>query len=396
MLGLSKVISQVTDSRKRPRRTTEQVISGVLIMLLTRLGSLNALEKTKEASFWKNKCRTILPSADSIARIMTCVDPATLRAGLHQLYTRLKRNKAIVSRWQGLIPVILDGHESHATYHRHCAFCLERMVHKAQGDRTQYYHRHITALLVVDDFYFLLDAEQQQPGEDEVACAIRLLERLFKTYPRAFDLVLGDALYTDPRFYHCVTAHGKKVLTVLKDDRRDLIQDARGLFALQEPQNFSLGKKQVTCWDVSGLTSWSQFQNGSVRVVMSEEIQSVRRQLTKQEEEIQSTWMWVTTLFPSQAKTQTVVQLGHLRWAIENQGFNETVQHWHADHVYRHESCAMQNFCLVMMIAYNLFHAFFRRNLKPIIRKGRSYIEVAKMMLAELYAGIRLQAMNSS
>jgi len=48
------------------------------------------------------------------------------------------------------------------------------------------------------------------------------------------------------------------------------------------------------------------------------------------------------------------------------------------------------------MMAYNLFHAFFRRNLKPIIRKGRSYIEVAKMMLAELYAGIRLQAMNSS
>ena len=133
---------------------------------------------------------------------MTCVDSATLRAGLHQMYTRLKRNKAIVSSWQGLIPLIVDGHESHATYRQCCSFCLERKVHTEQGDKTQYYHRHITAFLAADDLYFLLDAEPQQRGEEEVACAIRLLERLFKTYPRAFDLVLGDALYTDPRFYH--------------------------------------------------------------------------------------------------------------------------------------------------------------------------------------------------
>jgi len=120
VLGLGAVMARITDSRKRPRRTTRQVISSVLIMLLTRLGSLNALEKTKGHSFWKKGCGILPPSADSIARIMTCVGSATLREGLHHMYTRLKRNKAIISSWQGLIPLIVDGHESHATYRRHC------------------------------------------------------------------------------------------------------------------------------------------------------------------------------------------------------------------------------------------------------------------------------------
>jgi hypothetical protein len=365
-------------------------------MLLARLGSLNSLEKTKGVFFWKKAYVMTLPSADSIARIMTGVDSDTLRAGLRHLYTRLKRNKAIVSSWQGLIPLIVDGHEAHATYRRHCSGCLERKIHTAQGDKIQYYHRYVRGVLVADNFCFLLDLELQRPGEDEVACAIRLLERLFESYPRAFDLVMGDALYTDPRFYHCVTAHGKKVLTVLKDDRRDLIQDARSLFALQTPQTFFMDKKQYASWDLSGLTSWPQFQNGFVRVVASEETQRVRRQLTKQEEEIQSGWMWVTTLTPHQADTRTVVQLGHVRWAIENKDFNETTSFWYADHLYRHEPSAMQNFWLIMMMAYNLFHAFYRRNLKPIVRQVKGYIDIARMMLAELYAGRILPEINSS
>ena len=41
----------------------------------------------------------------------------------------------------------------------------------------------------------------RQTIRDEVAAAIRLLERVCKAYPRAFDVVLGDALYARADFF---------------------------------------------------------------------------------------------------------------------------------------------------------------------------------------------------
>ena len=46
----------------------------------------------------------------------------------------------------------------------------------------------------------LLDHEPQRTGEDEVTTALRLLVRVIGSYPRAFDLVLADALTPPPHF----------------------------------------------------------------------------------------------------------------------------------------------------------------------------------------------------
>lgn len=43
----------ITDSRTKPRIKTSTVFGGVMIMLATRLGSLNALKQEKEKKFWK-------------------------------------------------------------------------------------------------------------------------------------------------------------------------------------------------------------------------------------------------------------------------------------------------------------------------------------------------------
>jgi len=74
------------------------------------------------------------------------------------------------------------------------------------------------AILLCKDFPFLLDLELQMPGEDEVAAAARLLDRLFLNYPRAFDVVVADGLYAQAPFFKTVIAHGKQVIAVLKDD----------------------------------------------------------------------------------------------------------------------------------------------------------------------------------
>jgi len=82
----------------------------------------------------------------------------------------------------------------------------------------------------------LLDAEPIRPGEDEVAAAIRLFDRVVDRYPRAFDVVLGDSLYAQAPFFNHVKSRGKDVLAVLKNEQRDLFQDAQSLWTQIEPQ----------------------------------------------------------------------------------------------------------------------------------------------------------------
>ena len=53
-------------------------------------------------------------------------------------------------------------------------------------------------LLKYADSVLLMDVEPQRPGEDEMAPARRLLARALANFPRAFNLVVGDALYLHP------------------------------------------------------------------------------------------------------------------------------------------------------------------------------------------------------
>jgi len=71
-------------------------------------------------------------------------------------------------------------------------------------------------------------------------------------------------------------------------------------------------------------------------------------------EALSSEWIGVTTLTTSLVPTASVVRWGHARWDIENHGFNELVNGWHADHVYKHEPNAIEAFLLSAFLAYNL------------------------------------------
>ncbi len=272
----------------------------------------------------------------------------------------------------------------HCSYRRHCLGCLKRTIGAGEGERIQYYHRHVTLLLLTDKLQLLLDMEPQRPAEDEVSAALRLMERVIRTYPRAFKVVLADALYAEAPFVNFLFSQRKHILIVLKDERRDLYQDSLALFGLEQPQAGQYRNRACLWWDVQDLNTWPQVV-APLRVVRSQETFFVRRQLTGDREQCHTEWMWVTTLAQSQASTECVVRLGHARWDIENYGFNELVNDWHADHVYKHDSRAMEAFCLVAFLAYNLFHAFLALNLKPALRHGRTQSFWACAMAAEIY-----------
>jgi hypothetical protein len=390
---LSKtVIDGVADRRVLPRIPTALVVKSVAALFWARMGSLNALELTAHSRFFRDWLGEPVCSADSLGRVNALMDAAGLRRGIHHVYDQLKRNKALPDN-HGIAAAVLDGHESHASYLRHCPGCLERTIHTGNADHTQYYHRQVTLMLLpaarpgCQPIRLLLDHEPQRPEEGEVATALRLLTRVIDSYPRAFDLVLADGLYATAPFFNFLLARGKHALVVLKNERRNLYEDAAALFASVPPKQGSFRSRKCLWWDFPDLHSWPQV-NAPVRVIRSLETYSVVRQIDGEEHLQTSDWIWATTLPVQRLSTEQAVAFGHQRWDIENHGFNELVNGWHADHIYKHDPNAIECFLLIVFLACNIFHAFLTLNLKAQIRKGRTNVFWAKLMAAEIYAGI--------
>jgi hypothetical protein len=351
-------------------------------MMLARLGSLNALEEQRDCAFVRRFLGRPLPSADTMGRVFSQMDCDDIRGAIHHLYSRLKRNKALAGPGPGVL--IVDGHESSSSWLRRCPGCLTRSIRTREGERTQFYHRQAHAMLAGAAFPLLLDAEEQRPGEDEVAAALRLCGRLLANYPRAFDVVLADGLYLRADFFKLFLDHGKDAMVVLKDERRDLTGDARGLFSQEPPIVYEEDGAVREVWDIEGFTSWESLGR-PVRVIRSLETREVTRQRTGRVEAETSEWMWVTTLPRRKVGTAAAVRLGHSRWLIENRAFGEMVTFWHADHVYRHHPTAIIAFWLTLMLVLNLFRAFVHLNLKPALKAGHTQLHFARLICAELY-----------
>ena len=176
---------------------------------------------------------------------------------------------------------------------------------------------------------------------------------------------------------------GKQALVVLQDERRDTYQDAAGLGAQQPPQPGSYDSRSCRWWDFPDLLSWPEVK-GTIRVMRSGGILDGEPQLTKEVTPQTTSWVWLTTLSVAQARTEQVVRLAHMRWDIENHGFNELLNGGHANHVYRHHSWAIECFLLLAFLAYNIFRAFFARNLKPEVRRGRTMEFWVRLIVAEI------------
>ena len=111
VFGFSKSLSEITDTRVKPQISTPSVLMSSIIMQLTRLGSLNALDtelrlpKRIENFIGKDK-----PSVDTIGRVYTKIESDQLRQVLWNNCYRLKRNKAIDTDLP-LNAIGVDGHE---------------------------------------------------------------------------------------------------------------------------------------------------------------------------------------------------------------------------------------------------------------------------------------------
>jgi len=115
---------------------------------------------------------------------------------------------------------IIDSHEICSSNIHKCEACSIRNVSKIEGEiKLNYYHRYTTFVLAGPRFTFMLDIEPIYPHEGELSSSYRLLSRVCKNYPKAFEVVTGDGLYLNGTTFNLLASHHKYATAVLKDEK---------------------------------------------------------------------------------------------------------------------------------------------------------------------------------
>lgn len=382
-------VSALQDHRIAPQIPAPAIFRSVFLMFVLRLGSLNRLEQElRRGGRWRKLLGGRPPSADTIGYSLCRFSLEEVRAVVVHNNRQAWRKKAVKGRRADRRRVVaLDGHEMGWSEARCCEQCLVRTIEKKDRTVTQYYHRMVVAQWIGVTPPGILDVERVRPGEGEVVAARRIWERIVKAYGRLIDVVSLDAIYLEAPFLKDVLEAGKHFVVVLKQENRNLYQDAQGLRALQAPQVIPGAGKTSRVWDLEELTSFSTL-GSSVRVVWAEEEKTFTRVVGGKKQEVteESTWVWVTDLSSEEAPAQQIQNWGHDRWDIENRGFNELVQHWAMNHSFVHHPVAMEVLLLVLALAFLTTYLFYERNLKEEARRFLTRLALADRFVEDLPA----------
>ncbi|MDI3312436.1 MAG: hypothetical protein QJR05_13570, partial [Thermoanaerobacterium sp.] len=187
-----------------------------------------------------------------------------------QFIAKFKRNrgpqKGTIDGWR---VAAIDGVELFSSTSRSCSQCLTR---KNKKDETEYFHSAVLLQKVGGDPPVIYGVEHLKPrdgaekDEGEITGAIRLLKDTAKRHGRLIDIVTADALYAKASFIHTVLDLGMDAVVRMKEERRLIMKDARGLFD-HRPADVQWTEKddngnsvEVKAWDEEGFTSWEQIR----------------------------------------------------------------------------------------------------------------------------------------
>ncbi len=370
VFALGRIVRGVRSRRPYAEIPTRPLLLSLLLGVVIRAGSYRDISKQTKRRRWQHLIHwSQRISDDALHYVSERFYLEDLRLGLAEVNKRLKANKALEScKINGLLFVSLDANEHFHSRSRCCPCCCQRQIEEvdAQGQKQkvlEYYHRYVFAQINGPKLNVLLDLEPIRPGEGEAEAALRLLGRIRRVYGvRFFDAVTMDSWYVQGPFLKAVEKLGWAWVVVLKQERMEVLQEARALSATQKPclEFYDQTRdRQVKLWEVKDL-DFSKSYGRKVRVVHSQE-QWVEKKVLggkKTSQAQTSDWWWMASEGLQAYPGKIVYEGGHRRWGIENKAFNELTQFYHLEHCYHHEPVAMLAQMLILILGFVLFSAY--------------------------------------
>jgi hypothetical protein len=404
VFDLPRHLRAIRDERSQPQIPTPTLSGSLLLGAVLRVPSLLQLESETARKGWQKLVGwSGAISDDAFCYVLERYRLEDWRGVLVAVNRQLKANKALESaKISGLLVVSVDGNEQFKSRCRCCSECSQRRVeYKDEAGQLQsgieYYHRQVYAQIHGPDFSVILDVEPIRPGEDEAAAAVRMLGRMRRLYgPRFFDVVTVDAWYATGSFIRAVQRLGWGVVSVLKQERFEIYQEATTLSRQQEPESMRREDRLVQLWEIKGL-EFSEQPIGLVRVVLAQEDWAEVQQQAGRRVRLpqQRHWRWLVSQELEAYSAAVIWRIGHQRWGVENHAFNELTQHYHLTHCLHHAPVAVMAWLLILVLGFNLFELFARFHGK-LWRQGRTTLrEIARQLDRALEAVTELRPLWS-
>jgi len=370
VFSFGRVVRSVRSDRPYPTIPTRCLFLSLVLGVVIRAGSYLDISKQTKRRRWRHLIHWDKRiSDDAFYYVSERFFLEDLRQSLAEANKTLKANKALEScKINGLLFLSLDANEHFHSRSRCCPCCCQREIQEtdAEGRKhtvTEYYHRYVFAQLNGPKLNVLLDLEPIRPGEGEAEAAVRLLGRIRRVYGARFlDAVTVDSWYVQGPFLKAVEKLGWAWVVVLKQERMEVLKEARALSAGQEPAlkfEDQTRERQVKLWEIKDL-DFSESYERKVRVVHSEESWIENKVVggKKISQPQTSHWWWMVSEGLQGYPCKVVYEAGHRRWGIENKAFNELTQFYHLEHCYHHEPVAMLAQMLIVMMGFVLFSAY--------------------------------------
>src|SRR5258708_17616772 len=281
VFDLGRIIRGVRSRRPYADIPTRTLLLSLLMGVVIRAGSYLEISKQTKRRRWQHLIHWHQRiSDDAFHYVSERFYLEDLRQGLAEVNKRLKANKALESgKINGLLFLSLDANEHFHSRSRCGPCCCQREIQEtdAEGQKQtviEYYHRYVFAQINGPKLNVLLDLEPIRPGEGEAEAAVRLLGRIRRVYgARFFDAITVDSWYVQGPFLKAVEKLGWAWVVVLKQERMEVLQEARALSATQKPglEFYDQTRdRQVKLWEVKDL-DFSKSYDRKVRVVHAAE-----------------------------------------------------------------------------------------------------------------------------
>ncbi len=218
---------------------------------------------------------------------------------------------------------------------------------------------------VIDGLAMLRPADGADKAEGETTAAQLFIGDVVRRHGRVVDILTFDALYAQAPVIHACLDHRIDVVIRMKEERRIIMQDAKGLFDAR-PADWEWTERdadghrvQVKAWDEESLSSWPQVRAPMrmVKVIRATEKTVLVGRKKQAETEVMERWM-ATTCSQQAVPVKMVHRIAAARWNIENNGVHDLKTYWHMDHPFVHDPIAIQAWLGILIIAANLVYTY--------------------------------------
>ena len=388
-------VAALPEGRQSPPHPWPKVFDCVFLGGAIQIPNVHRLEAECRRGVLRQRIGNL--SEDTLGYALQREDPASIFALGCEVARRLKRNAVLHSDWaRGRLVAAVDGIEICSSFVRCCDACMEREVeHKVDGQLrkdTQYYHRLVAVVLVSTDFPVPLGLRFQRDGEDEVACALPLLQELDRQLGRRFlDVLVADALYLRSDFVQEMEKLQLEWVFTVKENQPELLAEAQRLTGGPPQMTNSTPQDEFQLWHAPE-TYWPA-ANRSLRVVKTFRIQKKqqvqltpagspkKKKRTREEVREESTNYYATNLELGSIPATFIHQLGRSRWRVDTDAFQTLTTQAHLKQPSVHQATALVVLTMIRVLAYTLSRVFYHRQvLSHARRTPPSFSEMARLL----------------